>query len=90
MQGWVGYRAPTSAYGKYVGRVGKRSRIYSFDLCGYGTAEFPDEMVRTIAGLSFGVFDLFSRVESDREALLSAVREVQFTESWVRQAKRDL
>jgi hypothetical protein len=46
--------------------------------------------VRTIAGLTFGVFDLFSRVESDREALLSAVREVQFTESWVRQAKRDL
>ena len=41
MQGWMGNYAPTDAFKKYKSRYGVNPYVYSFDLQGYGSLQFP-------------------------------------------------
>jgi 60 kDa SS-A/Ro ribonucleoprotein len=76
MQGWMGRGAPTDAFAKYKARTGARPLIYSFDLNGYGSLQFPERGVFALAGFSEKVFDLMALLESDPKALVSAIEAV--------------
>lgn len=78
MQGWVGYDAPTGAFEEYVRRVGKRPRVYSLDLAGMGTLQFPQAQVYALAGFSERIFDVMAALEQDRSALVSRIDAVTF------------
>ena len=45
MQGWIGYENPSADFNEYKKRTGAKSKVYSFDLQGYGTLQFPERDV---------------------------------------------
>lgn len=77
MQGWVSYYAPTKSLRTYETKYDVRPQIYSFDLQGYGTLQFPEPRVATLAGFSDKVFDLMKLLEQDRRALINKIESVQ-------------
>ncbi len=48
--------------------------VYSFDLKGYCTLQFPQERVYCLAGWSDRVFDIMQKLDADPQAL---VREIE-------------
>jgi 60 kDa SS-A/Ro ribonucleoprotein len=78
MQGWIGYNTPTEAFTDYKQKFKANPFIYSFDLKGYGSMQFPEPNVFALAGFSEKVFDTMKLLEQDKKALLTAVRAVQF------------
>ncbi len=76
MQGWVGYNAPKREFTEYCNRIGKRPFVYSFDLNGYGTLQFPEQNVFAIAGFSEKIFDVMQVMEQDRNALVNKIDEI--------------
>lgn len=85
MQGWMqaGYAwgnggAPTMAHKRYNDRFKANPHIYSMDLKGYGTLMFPEERVYAMAGFSEKIFDVMKFLESDRQALIKAVKNLHY------------
>jgi hypothetical protein len=81
MQAWVtgGYRSnrPDASFQNYKKSVGSDPYIYSFDLQGYGSLQFPENKVFALAGFSEKIFDVMKLLEQDKEALLNAVHQVE-------------
>ena len=77
MQGWVGTYAPTKEFEEYKHRYQADPFIYSFDLQGYGSLQFPERKVFTLAGFSEKVFDIMQLLETDPKALVNRIEEVQ-------------
>lgn len=88
MQGWgpstFGFLynsgAPTKAFADYKKRTGANPHVYSFDLQGLGTLQFPEHQVYAIAGFSEKVFDLMRNLERDRNAMVNEIRKVWLPE----------
>ncbi|WP_040669026.1 TROVE domain-containing protein, partial [Nitrolancea hollandica] len=72
MQAWVGWNHPGQAFRDYKLRTGADPKVYSFDLAGYGTLQFPEANVYTLAGWSEKVFELIPLLEQDRSSLVEA------------------
>ena len=81
MQGWApsayGYNDIAKAQMDYKCRTGANPFIYSFDLSGYGSLQFPEDKVFALAGFSEKTFDLFKLLEADRQALVNAIEAVE-------------
>lgn len=77
MQGWVRTGAPTEAFAGYRRRFNANPKVYSFDLAGYGTLQFPERNVFCLSGFSEKVFDIMELLETDRNALITAIEEVE-------------
>jgi len=78
MQGWIGRETPTREFNDYKQATGANPFIYSFDLKGYGSMQFPERNVICIAGFSEKVFDIIKLTETDKNALLNTIKAVQF------------
>ena len=74
MLGWIGGGAPVQPLADYEKRYGVRPRVFSFDLKGCGTLQFPQERVYCLAGWSDRVFEIMQKLDRDPAAL---VREVE-------------
>jgi hypothetical protein len=74
MQGWIGGGAPVEPFAAYQKRHQVSPRVFSFDLQGYGTLQFPQAGVYCLAGWSERVFDIMQKLDRDPDAL---VREVE-------------
>ena len=77
MQGWIGGYTPTAAFNAYKQRTGANPFIYSFDLAGYGSLQFPERNVFALAGFSEKTFDLMRVLETDRLALVNTIKAVE-------------
>ena len=77
MQGWIGGGAPDQAVKNYKNRFDADPFIYSFDLRGYGTLQFPRERTFALAGFSNKVFDLMGILEADPKALINEIRKIE-------------
>lgn len=81
MQGWIedsfGESLPNKAFTDYKKRTGADPHIYSFDLNGYGTLQFPERRVYCIAGFSDKVLDLMKALEQDKNALIKKIEAVE-------------
>ncbi len=77
MQGWIGHYSPKVVFEKYKKVTGADPYIYSFDLRGYGSLQFPENKVLALAGFSEKVFDLMKIVEQDKRALIRAVEAIE-------------
>lgn len=79
MQGWMG-----SYYGTHPGKpfedwkkkTKSSPHVYSFDLQGYGSLQFPEDRVYCLAGFSEKVFDVMEALEADRNALVHKIEAV--------------
>ncbi len=69
MQAWMGRWTPQKEFAKFVKRSGQRPRIYSFDLAGHGTLQFPQRDVYCLAGFSDKTMETMRFLEEDKQAL---------------------
>lgn len=76
MQGWIGGGAPVQPFAAYEKRHAAAPRVYSFDLKGNGTLQFPQERVYCLAGWSDRVFEIMQKLDRDPEALVHEVESV--------------
>jgi hypothetical protein len=80
MQGWVGGGAPVAAFAAYQKKYGCAPRVYSFDLKGYGTLQFPQERVYCLAGWSDRVFEVMQKLDNDPEAMVHEVEAISLAD----------
>lgn len=78
MQGWIGHNTPTVEYSRYKKDTGASPFIYSFDLNGLGSMQFPEQNVFALAGFSEKVFDIMKLLETDKKALINEIKKIQF------------
>lgn len=76
MQGWIGGGAPVQPFAAYQKRYAVAPRVYSFDLKGNGTLQFPQERVYCLSGWSDRVFEIMQKLDRDPEALVHEVESV--------------
>lgn len=77
MQGWVGYTSPQGDFEQYKRLYKCNPYLYSFDLQGYGTLQFPQNKVFCVAGFSEKIFDVMKLLEQDREALIHKIEAIE-------------
>jgi hypothetical protein len=77
MQGWIGGTVPTREFNAYKETTGANPFIYSFDLNGYGSMQFPEQRVACVAGFSEKVFDIIKLVETDKNALVNTIKQIE-------------
>lgn len=77
MQGWMGYTTPSAEFNQYKKRFGANPFVYSWDLAGYSTMQFPEHNVFGLAGFSDKVFDIMKLMEVDKKALFNEIKAVQ-------------
>lgn len=77
MQGWIGGGAPSQSVAEYKRRTGANPHIYSFDMAGYGTLQFPEPQVYALAGFSDKIFDIMKLLEQDKNALIHTIEKVE-------------
>ncbi len=77
MQGWIGHHAPTAAFAAYKQRCGADPRVFSFDLAGYGTLQFPERNVFCLAGYSDKALQTMRFLEEDKHALLREIEAIE-------------
>lgn len=77
MQGWIdGRYSPKISFDKYTKLIGNVPFIYSFDLAGLGTLQFPEEKVFCLAGFSDKIFEVMTLLEQDKNALLNKIESI--------------
>lgn len=77
MQGWIGYDTPVKEFNEYKQRLGANPKIYSFDLNGHGTLQFPENNVYALAGFSEKIFDIMKLLEEDKKALVHKIESIE-------------
>lgn len=79
MQGsmWNTATTATKALAQYSTRTSARPFVYQWDLQGYGSLQFPENQVATLAGWSDKMFDIMRLVETDKKALIHQIEKVE-------------
>ncbi len=77
MQAWVNGGNTTGAFKDYNARHDINPKIYSFDLAGYGSLQFPQSNVACVAGFSDKVLDVLKKLDVDRNALVKEIEEIE-------------
>lgn len=77
MQGWVGFTTPTKQFNEYKKRFNCEPTVYSWDLEGYGTLQFPEKDVYGLCGFSEKVFEVMKFIEEDKNALINRINQIQ-------------
>lgn len=77
MQAWVGGGQPGAQFRAYNGRYDVQPKVYSFDLAGYGSLQFPQSNVACVAGFSDKVLDVLKKLDVDRNALVKEIEEIE-------------
>ncbi len=82
MQAWVkgswgwGSNVPTEAFKAYKKKYQTNPRIFSFDLTGEGSMQFPEDRVYALAGFSDAVLKVMQNLEQDPQALVHEIEQV--------------
>src|ERR1035437_9904880 len=81
MQAWMtgGYRSniPTQSLAGYKKRTGATPKIFSFDLAGYGTLQFPEDDVYALAGFSDKTLDIVRALSiGGKDAFIKMIEDV--------------
>lgn len=77
MMGWVGYNSPTKEFNDYKNKFNVNPHVFSWDLQGYGTLQFPENQVYCLAGFSEKVFDIINLLKTDRNALINEIKSIE-------------
>jgi len=77
MQGWMGGYAPVKTYEAYKKKHRADPKIFSFDLQGYGTLQFPERNIYCLAGFSDKTMETLKFLDSDNTALIRQIEAVK-------------
>lgn len=61
----------------YRKRMNTNPMVYNWDMQGYGSLQFPEHQVATLAGWSDKVFDIMKLVETDKQALVNTIKKIE-------------
>lgn len=75
MQGWQGDLR--RAFDRYKNLYAANPHLYTIDLAGHGTSQFPADQVYAIAGFSDKIFDMINHLETDKSALIRRIEDVE-------------
>jgi hypothetical protein len=76
MQGWIGQHAPVSSFDAWAKNYNASPRVFSFDLAGYGTLQFPQRDVFCLAGFSDKTLDTLKHLDTDQAAFLRQIEAI--------------
>lgn len=76
-QAWGGFSTPEKSFREYRDRHDANPHVYVWDLAGYGTSQFPSDRVYSFGGFSPKAFDIMDVLETDRDALVHAIEDVE-------------
>jgi hypothetical protein len=64
---------------KYRGNVNAKTKIFTFNIAGYGTMQMPkeDKNAYNIYGFSEKMFEVVQKLKTDRKALVNAIKKVE-------------
>lgn len=79
MQGWVGGYCPSRSFRDYRQNYRANPKIFSFDLSGYGSLQFPEQNVVALAGFSDKTLPLLKMLDQDQNALIKLIEEIDLT-----------
>jgi hypothetical protein len=74
--GWGGEASANKAMPALKSRTNSDPYLYSFDLAGYGSLQFPETKVAAIAGYDDKVFDIMALAERDKQALVNEIKKI--------------
>jgi 60 kDa SS-A/Ro ribonucleoprotein len=77
MQGWVGNTTPKVEFSNYKQKFDCKPHVFSWDLAGFGSLQFPESQVYCLAGFSEKVFDIINLLKTDRNALISEINSIK-------------
>jgi len=77
MQAWVSDHACQREFARYTKRCGGDPKLFSFDLAGHGTMQFPEKSVYCVAGWSDKALELFELLDNDINALVNRIEAMQ-------------
>lgn len=78
MQGWIGYTTPVKEFNQYKKDYNANPHVFSWDLAGLSTLQFPENQVYCLAGFSDKVFEVMRFLKADKKALLNRINSIQF------------
>ena len=76
MQGWIGHTTPVKEFNDYKRKFNCNPYVYSWDLQGYSTLQFPESKVFALSGFSEKVFDIMKLMEEDKQALYNRINSI--------------
>lgn len=79
MQGWMGYTTPASDFASYKKKFDANPFVYSWDLAGHSTMQFPEQNVFALAGFSDKVFDIMKLMEIDKNTLFNEIKAIRLS-----------
>lgn len=77
MQGWIGGHAPTATFAQWKVKHSANPKVFSFDLNGYGTLQFPEREVYALAGWSDKSLEMLQFLDADKRALINEIEKIQ-------------
>lgn len=77
MQGWIGGHAPTATFAQWKQRFDCDPKVFSFDLNGYGTLQFPERQVCCLAGWTDKALEVMQFLDSDKNALIREIEKIE-------------
>ena len=77
MQGWIGHDAPTASFAAWAKKHDAAPKVFSFDLQGYGTLQFPQRDVFCLAGFSDKTLETLKHLDSDQAAFLRQIESIE-------------
>lgn len=79
MQAWMGNNTPTQTFERYKKIYNANPHIYSIDLQGYGTLQFPENRIYCIAGFSEKIFDVMKYCEKSPDHLIDLIQAIEIS-----------
>ncbi len=77
MQGWIGHSTPVETFRQWKTRHHCDPKVFSFDLQGYGTLQFPERQVFCLAGFSDKTMETLKLLDADPSALIRQIEAVE-------------
>lgn len=76
-QAWIGHTTPVGEFNKYKNKYNCNPNVFSWDLTGYSTMQFPENNVFCLAGFSEKVFDVMEVIRKDKTSLVKEIESIQ-------------
>ena len=76
MQSFVGHKTPKDEFNMYKKKFSCDPYIYSWDLSGYSTLQFPENKIFAMSGFSEKSFDIIQLMEKDKMTLIQEVNNI--------------
>jgi len=77
MQAWIGYNTPKVEFSDYKKKYNVNPHLYTVDLAGNGSAQFPDNQVYALTGFSDKMFEVMKMLEVDKKALMNDIEKIE-------------